>query len=67
VVEGTGILFPDPADLAAFGSAARLLLDDQDQATRMGKAAHAHVREQYLADVHLLHYARLLREMVGER
>ena len=67
VVDGTGILFADPADLAAFGSAARQLLDDQDQATRMGKAAHAHVREQYLADVHLLHYARLLREMVGER
>jgi trehalose synthase len=67
VVDSTGILFSDPADLAAFGAAARLLLDDQDQATRMGKAAHAHVREQYLADVHLLRYARLLRILVGER
>ncbi len=34
--EGTGILLPDPADLKAFGSAARLLLGDQDQVTRMG-------------------------------
>jgi trehalose synthase len=67
VIDGTGILFPDPADLAAFGSAARLLLDDQAQATRMGKAAHSHVREQYLADVHLLRYARLLRVLIGGR
>ncbi len=67
VIDGTGILFPDPGDLAAFGAAARLLLADQDQATRMGKAAHSHVREQYLADKHLLRYARMLRALVGER
>jgi trehalose synthase len=65
VGEGTGILLPDPADLAAFGSAARLLLDDRDQAARMGKAAHARVREQYLGDVHLLRYARLLGTLTG--
>jgi trehalose synthase len=65
VGEGTGILLPDPADLKAFGSAARLLLDDRDQAARMGKAAHAHVREQYLGDVHLLRYARLLGTLTG--
>ena len=29
IAEGTGILLPDPADLTAFGSAARLLLGDQ--------------------------------------
>jgi trehalose synthase len=65
VGEGTGILLRDPADLAAFGSAARLLLDDRDQAARMGKAAHARVREQYLGDVHLLRYARLLGTLTG--
>jgi trehalose synthase len=65
VGEGTGILLPDPADLKAFGSAARLLLDDRDQAARMGKAAHAHVQEQYLGDVHLLRYARLLGTLTG--
>jgi trehalose synthase len=63
--EGTGILLRDPADLKAFGAAARLLLDDRDQAGRMGKAAHAHVREQYLGDVHLLRYARLLGTLIG--
>jgi trehalose synthase len=65
VAEGTGILLPDPRDLAAFGSAARLLLDDQERATRIGKAAHAHVREQYVGDVHLLRYARLLGGLIG--
>ena len=63
--EGTGILQPDPADLAAFGAAARLLLADQDQATRMGQAAHAHVCEQYIGDVHLLRYAKLLGTLIG--
>ena len=65
IADGTGILLPDPADLAAFGSAARLLLSDQDQAARIGKAAHDHVREQYLGDVHLLHYAKLLGSLIG--
>ena len=63
--QGTGILLPDPADLQAFGSAVRLLLDDPDGAARMGKAAHAHIREHYVGDVHLLHYAMLLRAMIG--
>ena len=65
IPDGTGILLPDPADLAAFGSAARLLLSDQERAARIGKAAHAHVREQYIGDVHLLRYARLLRTLLG--
>jgi trehalose synthase len=65
IADGTGILLPDPADLAAFGSAARLLLSDQDQATRMGQAAHAHIREQYVGDAHLLRYARLLGTLIG--
>ncbi len=65
IADGTGILLPDPADLAAFGSAARLLLSDQDQAARIGKAAHDHVREQYLGDVHLLRYAKLLGSLIG--
>ena len=66
IPESTGILLPDPADLAAFGSAARLLLGDQAQATRMGQAAHAYVRENFLGDVHLLRYARLLGTLIGD-
>ena len=59
-------MLPDPADLTAFGSAASRLLGDQDQAARMGQAAHDHVREQYVGDAHLLRYARLLSTMIGE-
>jgi trehalose synthase len=65
IPEGTGILLPDPADLEAFGSAARLLLSDQDQSARLGQAAHAYVREHYVGDVHLLRYARLLGSLIG--
>jgi trehalose synthase len=65
IAEGTGILLPDPADLMAFGSAARLLLGDPAQAARMGQAAHAHIREQYVGDVHLLRYASLLGTLIG--
>ena len=65
--DGTGVLLRDPADLAAFGSAACLLLKDHDQAARMGQAAHAYVRDQYVGDVHLLRYARLLGTLIGER
>jgi trehalose synthase len=63
--EGTGILLPDPADLTAFGSAARRLLGDPDQVQRMGQAAHAHAREHFVGDVHLLRYGRLLSALIG--
>jgi len=66
VAEGTGILLPDPADLTAFGWAARLLLRDQDQAVRMGQAAQAYVRENFLGDLHLLRYGRLLSTLIGD-
>ncbi len=63
--EGTGILLPDPADLAAFGAAARLLLGDPDRAARMGQAEQVYVRENFLGDVHLLRYGRLLGALIG--
>jgi len=66
IAEGTGILLPDPADLTAFGSAARLLLGDPDAAARMGRAAHAHVREQYVGDMHLLRYGSMLGTLLGD-
>src|SRR5262249_3395979 len=54
IADGTGILLPDPADLQAFGRAASHLLGDRAEATRLGQAAHAYVRENYLGDIHLL-------------
>jgi trehalose synthase len=63
IADGTGILLPDPNDLEAFGRAARLLLTDHAQATQLGQAAHAYVREHYLGDVHLMRYAALLSSL----
>jgi len=66
IAPGTGILLPDPTDLNAFGRAARLLLDDRAEATRLGLAAHAYVHEHYLGDVHLVRYAKLLDTLDGQ-
>ena len=66
IADGTGILLPDPADLKAFGQAARLLLADPAEAARMGQAAHAYVRDNYLGDIHLMRYARLLGALLAE-
>jgi trehalose synthase len=66
IPEGTGILLADPRNLEAFGAAVRQLLDDQDEATRMGRAARTYISEHYVGDVHLLRYARLFDAMLAE-
>ena len=66
IADGTGILLPDPADLNAFGQAVRLLLDDHAKAAQLGHAAHAYVRENYLGDIHLMRYAKLLATLIFE-
>jgi trehalose synthase len=64
IVDGTGILLPDPTDLPAFGAAVRELLARPDLAGRMGAAAHAHVAANFLGDRHLLHYANLFDSLI---
>jgi trehalose synthase len=66
VVEGTGVLIPDAADLAAFGRAVRTLLDDPELADRMGAAAHEYVRTHYVGDLHLLRYAELFTALLTQ-
>jgi trehalose synthase len=66
IADGTGTLLPDPRDLGAFGAAVRRLLDCPDEATRMGRAAQAHVREHYMGDLHLRHYAHLFSTLIAE-
>ncbi len=66
ITPGTGILLPDPRDLQAFGAAVRRLLDDPDQASQMGQAAQAHIREQYVGDLHLLRYERLFSALISD-
>jgi trehalose synthase len=66
IVDGTGILLPDPADLATFGEALRLLLDRPDMADGMGAAAKAYVATHFVGDLHLLRYADLLRTLLTD-
>jgi trehalose synthase len=66
IADGTGILLPDPSDLKAFGVGVSELLDDPGEASRMGHAAHAHIRESYVGDLHLLRYANLFGSLLPE-
>ena len=65
IVPGTGILLPDPRDDGAFGAAVLSLLDDPEEARRIGRAAMAYVREQYVGDLHLLRYASLFSMLIS--
>jgi trehalose synthase len=67
IAAGTGVLLPDPSDLAAFGTAVRELLDDRQERTRMGAAAHAYVRDNFVGDLHLLRYAEVFTAMTSRR
>jgi trehalose synthase len=66
VPDGTGVLLRDPADLTAFGSQVRRLLDHPDVAKRVGQAAREHVRENYVGDRHLLQIAGLFQAISGD-
>jgi trehalose synthase len=65
IADGTGLLLPDPRDLRAFGAAVRGLLDDPAEASRMGHAARAYIREHYVGDLHLLRYADLFSSLLA--
>lgn len=64
ITAGTGLLLADPTDLAAFGTAVRDLLDDRRERSRMGTAAHAYVRGNFVGDLHLLRYAELFTTLM---
>jgi trehalose synthase len=67
IAPGTGILLPDPHDLIAFGSAVRSLLDNRDEAERLGRAAQQHITRNYVGDLHLLRYAKLLSALMRDQ
>jgi trehalose synthase len=67
IAEGTGVLLPDPTDLTAFGKAVRRLLDNEEEADRMGHAARAYIRKCYVGDLHLLRYAQLFNTLIADR
>ena len=63
---GTGVLLPDPRDLAAFGAAVRRLLDQPGEASQIGRAAHSHIAQHYVGDLHLLRYAQLFGALISD-
>jgi trehalose synthase len=65
IAPGTGVLLPDARDLGTFGMEIRALLDQPEVADRMGAAAHAFIRGNYLGDIHLLRYAQLFGSLLG--
>jgi trehalose synthase len=66
IAEGTGILLPDPADLAAFGAQVRRLLDDPAEADLMGAAGRAYTRENFIGDMHLLRFAEAVEAAISD-
>jgi trehalose synthase len=59
----TGLLLADPTDLEAFGAAIVRILDDPDEAQRMGARAHARVLETWLGVDSLLRYGALIERL----
>ena len=59
IFPGTGVLLPVSANPREFGEAVQALLDDPQRRSRLGEAAHAYVRRNFVGDEHLMRYARL--------
>ena len=61
IVDGeSGLLVDDPADLPAFGAAVTRLLDDPDEAARIGRAGRQRILENFLPHRHLRQWLDLL-------
>lgn len=60
----TGLLLDDPRDGAALVASLASLLADPERCGGLGRAAHLHVRDHYLADRHLIQYVDLLAQLL---
>ncbi len=63
VTPGTGILLSDPSDLDTFGAKLADLLMKPDEMAAMGRRARGRIRTGFLADRHLVDYARLIVDL----
>ena len=61
----SGLLLDDPRDGAALVAALSSLLSDPVRCEAMGRAAHLRVRDDYLADRHLIQYVDLFRQLLA--
>jgi trehalose synthase len=60
VAPGTGILLRDPSDLDTFGATLVDLVMKPDEMVSMGRRARRRIRTGFLADRHLVEYARMI-------
>jgi trehalose synthase len=61
----TGILLDDARDLAHYGDAVLSLLDDEEGAEAMGRAAMERVRDEFLGARSLLQYFELIEGLIS--
>jgi trehalose synthase len=66
IAGGTGILLPDPHDLATFGADVKWLLENRADAERMGAAGRAYTREHFVGDLHLNRFAETTDALIAE-
>ncbi|MGN6680766.1 MAG: glycosyltransferase, partial [Streptosporangiaceae bacterium] len=66
IADGTGILLPDPTDLAAFGDDVKWLLAHPGEAARMGAAGKEHTREHFVGNIHLLKFAEVVESLIAD-
>ena len=64
IEDGTTGALVDPEDLRAFGERVSALLADPHEAERIGQAAQARVRDQFLGPRHLGQYVELLERVL---
>jgi trehalose synthase len=64
IEDGENGVLVDPDDLGGFGAAVSRLLRDRSDARRMGAAAQARVREEFLGVRHLTEYVDLLARVM---
>jgi trehalose synthase len=62
----SGVLIDDASDLAAYGAAVRRLLDEPNEATRMGAEAQKAVRDRFLGSRSLEQYFELIAPLLRD-
>jgi len=66
IAGGTGILLPDPNDLASLGADIKWLLEHREDAKRMGAAGKAYTREHFVGDLHLMRFAETIDALIAD-
>jgi trehalose synthase len=60
-----GVLIADPGDLDAYAAALGELLNDPEDAARLGAAGHQRVLDEYVGDRHLTQYVDLCASLIA--